>query len=91
MTEKNSSETAEQLFQNDQIPSPVLHLLTQKQSKLLPKSDFACQHCPNSMWFIQNQKELTCFCKMMNLVSWNNLQKTSITMCDGTFQEKEKN
>ena len=58
---------------------------TLKTRKLedVPKEDFACLHCPNSIWFIQ--KELTCYCKMMNLVSWTNLQKTAIQMCDGIF------
>ena len=75
----------------DTIPSQLLRLLIVNQSKMLPKSDFACQHCPNSLWFIQNHKELTCFCRLMNLVSWNNSQKTSITMCDGTFLANEEN
>gem|GEM_PF-3081064 len=88
---KNLSPTAELLSQIDQIPSPLLNQLLLKQSSLLPKTDFACLHCPNSLWFIQNRKELTCFCRMMNLVSWNNSQKTSITICDGTFLTNEKN
>ena len=63
----------------------LLQLLKQENSKMLPKEDFACPHCPNSLWFIQNQKELTCYCKMMNLVSWTPSQKTYIQMCDGIF------
>ena len=55
-----------------------------------PKRDFACQHCPNSLWFIQNQKQLTCYCRLMNVVSWTASQKTSITMCDGILQTSEK-
>ena len=90
MNEILSSQTAGLSLPNDTIPSHLLRLLTDKQSKMLPKSDFACLHCPNSLWFIQNHKELTCFCRLMNLVSWNNLQKTSITMCDGTFLSNEK-
>ena len=91
MTEKNSSQMAASSLINDQFPSHLLHHLAQKQSKLLPQKDFACLHCPNSLWFIQNQTQLTCFCRLMNLVSWNNSQKTAVTMCDGIFLMNEKN
>lgn len=47
--------------------------------------EFACLHCPNSIWFIQNQNQLTCYCRLMNLVSWTNSQRELITMCDGIF------
>ena len=57
---------------------PYFRLLMQNQSKMLPKSDFACLPCPNSLWFVQNQKELTCFCQMMKVVCWTNLQKNII-------------
>lgn len=52
---KNSLQAAEPLSPNAQILSPLLHRLKQSQSKMQPKTDFACQHCPNGLWFIQNQ------------------------------------
>lgn len=39
---------------------------------------------------LPNQTQLTCFCSLMNLISWNNSQKTAVTMCDGIFLTNEK-
>ena len=90
MSDKNSSPQEEELSVNVQILSPVLRRVMLKQSKMQPKKDFACQHCPNALWFIQNREELTCFCKMMNLMVWTSTQENVISACDGIFQANEQ-
>ena len=42
---KNSLQVEEELSPNAQILSPILRQLMQSQSKMQPKSDFACQWC----------------------------------------------
>ena len=90
MKEIALAQTAEKLSVNAQILSPLLRRIMRKESKMRPKTDFACQHCPNALWFIQNREELTCFCKLMNLMVWTSTQKNVISACDGIFQASEK-
>ena len=90
MKEENLLPAEDELSLNAQILSPVLHRLKRKESRMLPKQDFACQHCPNGLWFIQNREELTCFCKMMNLVTWTTSQENVISACDGIFPPNEQ-
>ena len=58
---------------------PITQTLKRENSAMLPKEEFACKNCPNSLWFIQNQKEMTCYCQLMKLVSWTTSQKELIT------------
>ena len=90
MSEEDSESVEESSSPTAMFQSPTLNHLLTHHSKLLPTQDFACQHCPNAIWFIQNQQMLVCFCQVMKLVSWSTRENNLIAMCDGMWVGSEE-
>ena len=68
------------------FPSPVLNDVP---SKLLPKKDYACLHCPNAIWFMM-QENLHCFCNLMRCETCSTDSEDAPLMCDGMLVQKEE-
>ena len=61
--------------------SPTLDALDASRR---PKAGTVCEHCPNSVWFA-SPAEVTCYCRVMFLVTWRSKDRTQLTHCDGMF------
>ena len=57
----------------------------ERGGKVLPH-----RHVPKSLWFLQNQQMLACFCQVMKLVSWSTRENNLIAMCDGMWVGSEE-
>lgn len=66
--------------------SPTLSKLDANRQ---PHDDLVCKYCPNSIWF-NDAKEVTCYCRVMFLVSWSTKKPKQILECDGFFIGQEQ-
>ena len=66
-----------------QIESLVLNELDLND---LPKSETACQVCPNAVWLEQTengQRFPKVYCRVMQTIIWSPQEQVEITNCDG--------
>ena len=52
----------------------------------LPLPEVACTTCPRSNWYA-TAEELSCYCRIMYVITWTTRQPGRITLCDGQKQE----
>lgn len=53
-------------------------------SKRRPQAATVCEACPNSVWFA-SPAVVTCYCRVMYLVTWSSREPQQILSCDGLF------
>jgi hypothetical protein len=58
--------------------------LAQLEESRRPPPDIACGTCPRSVWF-EKPTEVSCYCRVMYLITWTTAQPGEIRMCDGLF------
>src|SRR5690349_19628488 len=58
--------------------------LAQLDESRRPLPEIACGTCPHSVWF-EKPTEVSCYCRVMYLITWTTAQPGEIRMCDGMF------
>lgn len=66
---------------DEELASPTL---TDLEEARRPKTQIACQMCPNSMW-LSSPEEVKCYCRIMHTISYSATEPSLITKCDGVF------
>ena len=93
MNEETSPPKVEKSSSIKTFISPVLTQIstTTTSPKLLPSEPFPqCTNCPNAMWFLMDKMMLRCWCKVMNMVSWDSQNRNPLPLCDGIYQTDEE-
>ena len=70
-------------------PRPASPTLAQLEERRRPQPKTVCEGCPNSVWFA-SPSELTCYCRVMFLVTWSTKDPSQINLCDGIFLGREQ-
>ena len=82
---RRKTETAEPKHEEPKEPhiSPTLDSIDPSR---LPLPEVACATCPRSIWY-STAEELSCYCRIMYVITWTTRQPGRITLCDGQKQE----
>ena len=72
--------------QEEFYESPTLQGL---DSGRRPKLKTVCEICTNSLW-LTTPSELSCYCRVMRLVTWSTSNPRQLTACDGMFLNPEE-
>ncbi len=54
-----------------------------------PRLKTVCETCTNSLW-LTTPSEVSCYCRVMRLVTWNTSNPRQLTACDGVFLTEEE-
>lgn len=54
-----------------------------------PSLRTVCETCTNSVWFT-TPSEVSCYCRVMFLVTWSSSQPRQLTNCDGMYLNQEE-
>ena len=91
----SDSEPAEENKQVEEVQADVMPqggfpsaTVNAAPSKMLPKQDYACLHCPNAIWFLLDEG-LHCFCGLMRCETCSTDAESAPLSCDGMLVEKE--
>lgn len=66
--------------------SPTLHALDASRR---PRQKTVCETCANSVWFT-TPSEVSCYCRVMFLVTWSSSHPRQLTSCDGMYLNQEE-